>query len=133
MINNSLLEDIRRQNLELKMSMENVKYFNSQLPSIHTLLSEDTGFKGDEEDFSDSDTLDSTFDPASQSSSDETYGTASVSRESTPSNRTEASTSIINNASKSSLTRDYPLVKAPQVSKSDDSRYNLRSRKTARL
>merc|ERR1711915_637077 len=133
-----LLEDIKRQNLELKMSMENfrvdnktddqcnsydsyAKYLKSQLPSIHTLLSEGTGFKGNEEDFSDADTLDSTFDPGSMSSSDETYGT------------TEDSTSIINNASKYSTSREYPLVKAPVVSKSDDSRYNLRSRKTPRL
>ena len=147
MINNSLLEEIKRQNLELKMSMENfqvdnkadvqslscAKYSNFQQPSIHTLLSEDTGFKGDELDFSDSDTLDSTFDPGSFNSSDEMYGTTSVSRETTPSNRTEASTSIINNALEYFKAREFPLVKAPQVSDSDDSRYNLRSRKTSRL
>jgi len=147
MINNSLLEEIKRQNLELKMSMENfqvdnkadvqsvncTKFSKSQQPSIHALLSEDTGFKGDELDFSDSDSLDSTFDPGSLNSSDEIYVTTPVSRKTIPSNRMEASTSIMNNALEYSEAREFPLVKAPQVSDSDDSRYNLRSRKTSRL
>ena len=147
MINNSLLEEIKRQNLELKMSMENfqvdnkadvqsvncTKYSNFEQPSIHALLSEDTGFKGDELDFSDSDSLDSAFDPDNLNSSDEIYVTTPVNRKTIPSNRMEASTSIMNNALEYSEAREFPLVKAPPVSDSDDSRYNLRSRKTSRL
>merc|ERR1719369_800907 len=79
-------------------SISCAKYSNSQQPSIHSLLSEDTGFKGDELDFSDSDSLDSTFDPGSLNSSDEIYVTTPVSRKTIPTNRMEASTSIMNNA-----------------------------------
>ena len=71
LINNSLLEEIKRQNLELKKSMENFQVGNKMMSQnipvkgvdtldghfspLSDMLAEDTGFIGDEEDFSDTD------------------------------------------------------------------------------
>ena len=107
LINNQLLEEIRKQNLELKRSMENYqadsrdKYNlgsyrrqfvdshdgQSQQPQHHlspdilAMLGEDTGYRGDEEDeeFSDSD---ESFN--STRSEDFKFSTAAGSRETTP-------------------------------------------------
>jgi len=105
LINNRLLEDIQKQNLELKRSMETFKIdnknsYNQQKPGsglydtldglghlkLKEMLEEDTGWQGDEEDdFSDNDSDDSfnstqtdrTFNP-------EDFSTAVGSRETTP-------------------------------------------------
>merc|ERR1719228_1454377 len=105
LINNRLLEDIQKQNLELKRSMETFKIdnknsYNQQKPGsglydtldglghlkLKEMLEEDTGWHGDEEDdFSDNDSDDSfnstqtdrTFNP-------EDFSTAVGSRETTP-------------------------------------------------
>ena len=117
-INNQLLEEIRRQNLELKRNMEsfqvegrlrtsgqdlldtggNSTTFASLSSHLDQLLAEDTGFVGDEED-SDSDEDDEeslnttgrsdvSYIPSRDISysDDEDFGTAHVSRETTPVN-----------------------------------------------
>jgi hypothetical protein len=116
-INNALLEDIKKQNLELRSSMESfqvgvrprhsgsVDLTDSGLGSLSAhltqLLAEDTGFNGDEEDFSDDDADDSlnssiltdvSYRPGSRElsrslSSEDDYGTAQASRETTPVNQ----------------------------------------------
>lgn len=110
-INNNLLEEIRRQNFELKRSMEcfqvgsktssypppintGIDTLDGHLSSLSQLLSEDTGFVGDEECFSDdSDSFNSTktditYNPGSRdnSFSDGEFGTAANSRDTTPVN-----------------------------------------------
>ena len=105
-INNRLLEDIQKQNLELKRSMENFKIdnknsYNASKPAgnyydtldglnhdkLREMLEEDTGWHGDleEDDYSDNDSEDSfnstrtdvTFNP-------DLLGPVSASRETTP-------------------------------------------------
>ena len=117
-INNQLLEEIRRQNLELKQNMESFQVSGrsragrdaldgaasessmaSLTSHLHQLLAEDTGFVGDEEDFSEdeedsfnlsslSQATDVSFRPGSRETSfdDDDFGTARTSRETTPVN-----------------------------------------------
>merc|ERR1719470_563602 len=110
LVNNCLLEEIKRQNLELKSSMESFQVGNRMARNIQTfdtldsphshsatlahMLAEDTGFVGDEEDFSDDDDdsdsfnstrTDLTFDPSSlNNSAYDEYRTANTSRDPTP-------------------------------------------------
>jgi len=117
-INNQLLEEIRRQNLELKQNMESFQVSGrsragadtldgaalegsraSLTSHLNQLLAEDTGFVGDEEDFSEdeedsfnlsslSQATDVSFRPGSRETSfdDDDFGTARTSRETTPVN-----------------------------------------------
>jgi len=160
LINNSLLEEIKRQNLELKKSMENFQVGNKMAQNIpmnsvdtldghftplSNLLAEDTGFIGDEEDFSeDSDSFNSTrtditFDPHSVDNSidDDQFGTAATSRETTPTNQVTSTINMAMEALTSSLVHSTPYKKNfSAVSQSSSrpptpaspSRYNLRSR-----
>jgi len=122
-INNKLLEEIKRQNLELRSSMEsfqvggkptmnalstgliaplNPSYQDSLSTHLKSLLAEDTGFAGDEEDFSDNEDnsdddddddvfnttnrTDVTYRPGSPDNSiyDDDFATGPNSRETTP-------------------------------------------------
>ena len=122
-INNALLEEIRKQNLELKRSMESFQVGGRDIwdggaslardsltslasnrdslsSHLHQLLAEDTGFMGDEEDFSDDEETelesslntsgwsDTSYRPGSRelSLSGDEWGTAQASRETTPVN-----------------------------------------------
>ena len=163
LLNNCLLEDIKRQNFELKKSMENFQVGNKlsqniPMNSVDTLdghfiplsymLAEDTGFNGDEEDFSDNDSdsfnstrTDTTFDPhgLDLSFSDDQYGTAATSRETTPTNQVINTINMAMEALTSSLVHSTPAKNdASKISKHqakqltpsppESSRYNLRSR-----
>jgi len=166
LINNSLLEEIKRQNLELKMSMENfqavskssedtprghdegVDTLDSHFTPLADMLAEDTGFNGDEEDFSDTDSdsfdsneTDRTFDPHrfDMSLSDDQYGTAATTRETTPTNLTintidkamEALTStLVHSTPAKSIVKTTQQRSRPSTPLSDASRYNLRSRRS---
>jgi len=162
-INNCLLEEIKRQNLELKNSMEKFQVGNKlsqsiPMNSVDTLdghfiplshmLAEDTGFNGDEEDFSDNDSdsfnstrTDRTFDPdgLDLSFSDDQYGTAATSRETTPTNQVMNTIDMAMEALTSSLVHSTPAkhdvskisqqqVRQMTSSPPESSRYNLRSR-----
>jgi len=165
LINNSLLEEIKRQNLELKMSMENfqagsktsqdiprghhegVDTLDSHFTPLSDMLAEDTGFNGDEEEFSDTDSdsfdankTDRTYDPHSleMSLSDDQYGTAVTTRETTPTNFTintidkamEALTStLVHSTPAKSMVKNTQQRSRPSTPLSDVSRYNLRSRR----
>ena len=138
LINNQLLEEIRKQNLELKRSMENYQadsrdkynlgrrqYVDSHdglsQPQLHlsedirAMLREDTGYRGDEEDdeFSDSDdsfnSTDRTFEPV-----DFNFSTAAGSRETTPTPQNDINLAMeeIN----SSLVSSTPVKTIPQLS-----------------
>eukprot|EP00092_Neocalanus_flemingeri_P040439 GFUD01044040.1.p1 GENE.GFUD01044040.1~~GFUD01044040.1.p1 ORF type:complete len:549 (+),score=224.27 GFUD01044040.1:102-1748(+) len=163
LVNNSLLEEIKRQNLELKKSMENFqvvnKMKNGPVSTVDTLdghfsplsdmLGEDTGFIGDEEDFSDTDSdsfnttkTDRTFDPDSldQSLSSEQFTTAATSRETTPTptNQVLGTIDMAMEALTSSLVHSTPAKRIPTMTNmqpsgptppsSSASPYNLRSR-----
>jgi len=159
LINNSLLEEIKKQNLDLKMSMQNFKVVaneNQNIPKagvdtldsyftpLSNMLAEDTGFNGDEEDFSDdSDSFDSnktdmTFNPYSLDStlSDDQYRTAAASRETTPTNQTintidkamQVLTSSFVHSTPAKNTKASKLTARPPTPSADVSRYNLRSR-----
>ena len=105
-MNNSLLQEIRRQNLEMRSRMESFSnldqadYGNSHSRrndifggNIEALLSEDTGFDGDEEDWEeDSD------DSADSTRTDVTYK---------PSRETSPSESVIQTPTKYQSKRDY--------------------------
>jgi len=96
-INNSLLQEIKKQNLELKRSMETFQVGNrystgrsvdvldaaGRLPSLSlsAMLSEDTGFQGDEEEFTDEESFSSTMSDKTFDWSDEEFDTAQNSRE----------------------------------------------------
>ena len=110
LINNKLLEDIQKQNQELRRSMESFQIDNKNSynrskfsgnpydnidgldhDKLRKMLDEDTGYKGDEDDdFSDNDSEDSfnstrtdrTFNP-------EDFATAEGSRETTPTPRND--------------------------------------------
>jgi len=149
LINNALLEEIKKQNFELKRSMETfqvgnklsqaistgtVDVLDGHLHSISNMLAEDTGFVGDEEDFSDTDSdsfnstrTDITFNPANQSFSDSNFGTAATSRETTPTNE-----NMCLEALNSSFVHSTPakLEKSVNISNpaAEEPRYNLRSR-----
>jgi hypothetical protein len=171
-INNTLLEEIKRQNLELKRSMETFQVGNKPpvplnsfpgsvdtldglLSPLSQLLAEDTGFAGDEENYSDEDSdsfnstkTDTTFNPGSRDqSSDDEFGTAANSRDTTPVNdEIDAAMEALNSSLVTSCHR--PIVQSTPVKtnppdKSKDSRsrkvmvklnnhvdrrYNLRSR-----
>jgi len=162
LINNSLLEEIKKQNLELKMSMQTFQVGDKERRSIprpgmdtldsyftplSDMLAEDTGFNGDEEDYSDSDSFDSnrtdmTFNPYSLDStlSDDQYGTAVCTRETTPTNQTITTIDKAMEALTSSLVHSTPSKSNVKTSKqrekpstplTDVSRYNLRSRRSA--
>merc|ERR1719470_712901 len=168
LINNSLLEEIKRQNLDLKMSMENfqavskssqdtprghegVDTLDSHFTPLSDMLAEDTGFNGDEEDFSDTDSdsfdsneTDRTFDPHrfDTSLSDDQYGTAATTRETTPTNLTmntidkamEALTStLVHSTPAKSIVKTTQQRSRPSTPLSDASRYNLRSRRCSTL
>ena len=158
LINNQLLEEIRKQNLDLKRSMENYQadsrdkynlgrrqfvdsHDGQSQPQLHlsedirAMLSEDTGYRGDEEDdeFSDSDDSfnstrsDRTFEPE-----DFNFGTAAGSRETTPTPQNDINLAM--EEITSSLVSSTPVKKIPQLSESllDNSlRYNLRPRSRA--
>ena len=166
LVNNSLLEEIKRQNLELKMSMENfqaVSKTSQDIPRGHhdgvdtldghftplsDMLAEDTGFNGDEEEFSDTDSdsfdanrTDRTFDPHSldMSLSDDQYGTAANTRETTPTNLTINTIDKAMEALTSTLVHSTPaknILKQrsrPSTPLSDTFRYNLRSRRSGSI
>ena len=150
MINNQLLEEIRRQNLDLKMSMENYQadtrnkynrrpYVDSldghghhQLPpDIQAMLGEDTGYRGDEEEeeYSDSDdSFNSTRSDRTFEAEDISFGGAVGSRETTPTPENDINLAMeeIN----SSLVSSTPVKAIPQLSDSS-LRYNLRPRSRA--
>ena len=152
MINNQLLEEIRRQNLDLKMSMENYQadtrnkynmsrrpYVDSldghghhQLPpDIQAMLGEDTGYRGDEEEeeYSDSDdSFNSTRSDRTFEAEDISFGGAVGSRETTPTPENDINLAMeeIN----SSLVSSTPVKAFPQLSDSS-LRYNLRPRSRA--
>jgi len=165
LINNSLLEEIKRQNLELKKAMETFQVVNKFRPNAQSMdmngvdtldshftplsdmLAEDTGFIGDEEDFSDTDSdsfnttkTDQTFDPETLDLSvSSKYGTAATSRENSPNNTNQHMNTIdmALEALTSSLVHSTPAKKVnttltkrvpatPYVV--NTSRYNLRSR-----
>ena len=140
LINNQLLEEIRKKNLELKRSMENYQansrdkynlgrrqYVDSHdglsQPQLHlsedirAMLSEDTGYRGDEEDdeFSDSDDSfnstrsDRTFEPE-----DFNFSTAAGSRETTPTAQNDIN--IAMEEINSSLVSSTPVKTIPQLS-----------------
>ena len=160
MINNQLLEEIRRQNLDLKRSMENyqadtrdkynlgrrhwVDSLDGQIqqPQLHlskdiqAMLSEDTGYRGDEEEdeFSDSD------DSFNSTRSDRTFDaedfnfstTVGGSRETTPTPQNDINLAM--EEISSSLVSFTPVKTIPQLSDNsllDTSRYNLRPRSRA--
>ena len=148
MINNQLLEEIRRQNLDLKMSMENYQadtrnkynmsrrpYVDSldghghhQLPpDIQAMLGEDTGYRGDEEEEEYSDSDDS-FNSTRSDRTFEAEDRAVGSRETTPTPENDINLAMeeIN----SSLVSSTPVKAFPQLSDSS-LRYNLRPRSRA--
>ena len=148
MINNQLLEEIRRQNLDLKMSMENYQadtrnkynmsrrpYVDSldghghhQLPpDIQAMLGEDTGYRGDEEEEEYSDSDDS-FNSTRSDRTFEAEDRAEGSRETTPTPENDINLAMeeIN----SSLVSSTPVKAFPQLSDSS-LRYNLRPRSRA--
>ena len=161
LLNNSLLEEIIRQNLDLKKSMEtfqvsnktkfisqntslnNMDTLDSHFPPLSDMLAEDTGFNGDEEDFSDTDSgsfnsslNDRTFDPHSMDLSDNQCGTAATSRETTPTN--QVIDTIVMKATSSSLASSTPskgintatkqIIRQMTTQSPATSRYNLRNR-----
>jgi len=158
LINNSLLEEIKRQNLEMKRSMENFQVSNKLPHNIATvdtldghftplsdMLAEDAGFIGDEEDFSEEDSdsfnstrTDKTFNPSDPdgSFSDDLYGTAAPSRETTPTNQTKNPIDLAMDALSSRLVvhstpaKENILDKLQSQSRpaTPSSRYNLRSK-----
>ena len=155
LINNALLEDIKKQNLELKMSMEGFQVGNkenNELPSrgvdtlggyfsyLSDMLAEDTGFAGDEEeeepdtDSFNSTQTDKTFHPDSLDNttlSDYSYTSIVSKRETTPTNQlpTKAVTTL-----STSIIHSTPAKNQVQVGPKfgDQSRYNLRTRPSAR-
>jgi len=166
-MNNCLLEEIKRQNLELKKSMETfqvgskmkltsqniatncVDTLDSRFSPLSDMLAEDTGFIGDEEDFSDTDSdsfdtteNDRTFDPDSLDLSlgPEQYSTAAASRETTPTptNQVMNTIDMAMEALTSTLVHSTPAKRIPNpkatkkpVGPITPSRYNLRSRDRA--
>jgi len=157
LINNCLLEEIKRQNQELKRSMETFqvdkKMSHDTRPSVDTLdghfvplsdmWAEDTGYI-DEEDISDDDSdsfnstrTDRTFDPSNHdaSHSDDDYGTAKNSRETTPTNQVMNTIDMAMEALNSSLVHSTPAkenilgnLQSQSRPATPSSRYNLRSR-----
>jgi len=142
-INNTLLEEIRKQNFDLKRSMEDFQVKSSQagrnvskvdtldghLPGIFEMLSEETGFIGDEEDVSDADTdsfnstrTDVTFNPANNSE-DESRLESPTSHNPINVAMEALSSSLIHSTKKDPLQQSQPPT--PSVG---SSRYNLRSR-----
>jgi len=153
LINNTLLEEIKNQNLELKMSMMNFQagskdrvvnprdgldslgsYYGHHLSEM---IAEDTGFIGDEEEEytdSDSDSLDYsqadiTFHPDT-TLSDSRYVSAVVSRETTPTNQCASRNGKVVEALSSSITHSTPFKKKAELipKLSNQPRYNLRTR-----
>eukprot|EP00092_Neocalanus_flemingeri_P104956 GFUD01134475.1.p1 GENE.GFUD01134475.1~~GFUD01134475.1.p1 ORF type:complete len:549 (+),score=210.84 GFUD01134475.1:102-1748(+) len=143
-VNNSLLEEIKRQNLELKKSMENFQVGNKMrsssqnipinsvdtldghFSSLSNMLAEDAGFIGDEEDYSDTDSdsfnstrTDRTFDPDSleQNLSGEQFSTAATSRETTPTSTNQVMDTIdmAMEALTSSLVHSTPAKRIPTI------------------
>jgi len=157
LINNCLLEEIKRQNQELKRSMETFQVDNKMShdirPSVDTLdghfvplsdmWAEDTGYI-DDEDVSDDDSdsfnstrTDRTFDPSNHdaSHSDDDYGTAKNSRETTPTNQVMNTIDMAMEALNSSLVHSTPAkenilgnLQSQSRPATPSSRYNLRSR-----
>ena len=154
LINNQLLEEIRKQNLDLKRSMENYQadsrdkynlgrrqfvdsHDGQSQPQLHlsedirAMLSEDTGYRGDEEDdeYSDSDdSFNSTRSDRTFEAEDINFGRAVGSRETTPTPENDINLAMeeIN----SSLVSSTPVKAIPQLSDSS-LRYNLRPRSRA--
>jgi len=154
-INNYLLEEIKRQNLELKKSMENFQVVNKMsghiqnlnvdtldgnFRSVSRLLEEDTGYQGNEEDLSDDESgsfnstrTDFTFEPNHIDESLSTFSTGSRSRETTPTNNSimplEALTSSLVHSTPAKKSKsDEERTPSPIIS--NEPRYNLRSRNT---
>jgi len=156
LVNNRLLEEIKKQNLEMRKSMEsyqvanrtesmisNIDAHDGHLlnPRISAMLEEDTGFVGDEEVDSDSDSdsfnttkTDRTFTPCSfdNSFSDEEFGTAKTSRESTPPrNPIDKALEALSNSIIHSTPAKYFAMEESQQQPSP-SRYNLRPRSASK-
>ena len=157
LINNCLLEEIRRQNQELKRSMESFQVYNKMSDGIRSavdtldghfvplsdMLAEDTGYI-DDEDISDDDSdsfnstrTDRTFDPSNHdaSFSDDEYGTAKNSRDTTPTNQVMSTIDMAMEALNSSLVHSTPAkenilgnLQSQSRPATPSSRYNLRSR-----
>ena len=130
LLDNCLLEEIKRENLELKNSMESFQVGNKMSQNIPTksvetldghfiplsdMLAEDTGFNGDKEDFSDSfnyTRIGRTFDPhgvAFSFSNDQyEYGTAATSRETSTTNQVMNTIEMAMEALTSSLVHSRP-------------------------
>ena len=135
LINNCLLEDIKRQNLELKRSMETFQVVNKMNPIIpplnvdtldgnfrplSSMFAEDTGFNRTEEELSDTESdsfnstrTDRTFDPNSLDVgfSEDNFGRAATSRETTPTNQTTDVPDMAMEALTSSLVHSTPAKK----------------------
>lgn len=131
LINNTLLQEIKKQNLELKRSMETFQVRSRERfsyggdivdaggsasflpPSVQCLLAEDTGFQGDEEEeeeeYSDEDSFDSTrSDVTYNPDRSDDFSTARNSREAsrsvTPTNQENLTESVL------SVSGSYPPV-----------------------